>query len=55
MRYSSTVLKHNRAVVFYQLKEYEKAWDDVRKVQKIGATVNPEIIQMLKEATGEDQ
>ena len=47
------VAYHNRAVVLYQFKEYDKAWDDVRKVQKIGATVNPEIIRMLKEATGE--
>ncbi len=47
------VAYHNRAVVFYQFKEYDKAWGDVRKVQKIGATVNPEIIHMLKKATGE--
>jgi len=46
------VAYHNRAVVFYQFKEYDRAWEDVRKVQKIGATVNPEIIRMLKEATG---
>ena len=47
------VAYHNRAVVFYQFKEYDKAWDDVHKVQKIGATVNPEIIRMLKEVSGE--
>ena len=47
------VAYHNRAVVFYQFNEFDKAWYDVRKVQKIGAKVNPKIIGMLKEATGE--
>jgi Flp pilus assembly protein TadD len=49
------VAYHNRAVVYYQFEEYAKAWDDVHRVQKIGATVNPEIIRMLKEATGDHQ
>lgn len=46
------VAYHNRAVAYYCLKEYSKAWGDVSMVKEIGATVNPEIIKMLKEATG---
>jgi tetratricopeptide (TPR) repeat protein len=47
------VAYHNRAVAYYGLRLYDKAWGDVNIVQEIGATVNPEFIQMLKEATGE--
>jgi tetratricopeptide (TPR) repeat protein len=43
---------HNRAVMYYQLKEFDRAWGDVRKAEELGAKVNPEFIQMLKEATG---
>ncbi len=45
---------HNRAVAYYCLKEYDRAWGDVNMVKEIGATVNPEIIRLLKEATGKD-
>jgi len=45
------VAYHNRAVSYYGLKLYDKAWGDVNMVREIGATVNPEIIRMLKEAT----
>jgi len=46
------VAYHNRAVAYYCLKLYDKAWGDINTVKEIGATVNPEIIKMLKEATG---
>ena len=46
------VAYHNRAVSYYALKQYDRAWGDVNMVKEIGATVNPEIIKMLKEATG---
>jgi len=45
------VAYHNRAVVYFSLKQYDRAWGDVNMVKEIGATVNPEIIRMLKEAT----
>ena len=47
------VAYHNRAVAYYCLKEYDRAWGDVNMVKEIGATVNPEVIKMLKEATAE--
>ena len=46
------VAYHNRAVAYYCLKQFDRAWGDVNMVKKIGATVNPEVMQMLKEATG---
>lgn len=46
------VAYHNRAVAYFCLKQYDRAWGDVNMVKEIGATVNPEIIEMLKEATG---
>ena len=45
------VAYHNRAVAYYCLKQYDRAWGDVNMVKEIGATVNPEVIKMLKEAT----
>ena len=44
------VAYHNRAVSYYCLKQYDMAWVDVNMVKEIGATVNPEVIKMLKEA-----
>jgi len=41
----------NRAVIYYQLKEYDKAWADVRKAERLGATVNPNFIRELKRAS----
>jgi tetratricopeptide (TPR) repeat protein len=41
---------HNRAVCYFQLKENDKAWEGIRKAEELGAKVNPEFIQMLKEA-----
>ena len=46
------VAYHNRAVAYCCLKQFDRAWGDVNTVKEIGATVNPEIIKMLKEATG---
>ena len=47
------VAYHNRAVAYYCLKQYDQAWGDVNMVKEIGATVNPEVLRMIKEATGE--
>jgi tetratricopeptide (TPR) repeat protein len=46
------VAYHNRAVAYFGLKQYDKAWGDVNMVKEIGATVNPEVLKMLKEVTG---
>ena len=43
---------YNRAVAYYQLKQYDKSWADVKKVQSLGGTLNPEFIATLKKASG---
>lgn len=42
----------NRAFVYYRLKEYDKAWADVRQAQSLGIRVNPVFIEALKKASG---
>ena len=39
---------YNRAVAYYQLKEYAKAWIDVKQMQALGANINPQLINALK-------
>jgi tetratricopeptide (TPR) repeat protein len=43
---------HNRAIAHFHLKEYEKAWVDVRMYRRLGGTPNPELVKKLAEATG---
>jgi tetratricopeptide (TPR) repeat protein len=43
---------NNRAVSYFQLKEYDKAWGDVDKAEELGAAVNPQLISALKQVTG---
>ena len=41
----------NRAFSYYQIKEYDKAWADIRKIQSLGSPVNPQLLNALKQAT----
>ena len=41
----------NRARVYCKLKEYDKAWADVRKAERLGMHVNPEFINALKQVS----
>lgn len=43
---------HDRAVVLLQLKEYEKAWADVRACRRLGLQPNPELVQRLEAESG---
>lgn len=45
---------NDRAIVYYYLKEYDKARDDVNEVRNLGSAVNPLLINALKQATGEN-
>ncbi len=42
---------NNRATGYYALNEYDKAWADVRKAEELGAVVNPDFINKLKQAS----
>jgi hypothetical protein len=43
---------YNRAVGYYQLKLYDKAWADVHKAQDLGVKVNSDFMEALKNASG---
>ena len=47
-RYFKQVLHRNRAKLYLQKNEYEKAWSDVRSVEKLGGSVDPKFIEKLK-------
>ncbi|MBF0595432.1 MAG: tetratricopeptide repeat protein [Candidatus Omnitrophica bacterium] len=40
----------NRAATCYQLKEYKKAWEDIRRAKALGAAVNPNLLNALTKA-----
>jgi tetratricopeptide (TPR) repeat protein len=39
---------NNRALVFFSIKKYGRAWQDIKKAQKLGAKVNPDLLHLLK-------
>ncbi len=43
---------NNRAISYFQLKEYDRSWDDVHQTEKLGGAVNPQLIIALKQVTG---
>jgi hypothetical protein len=43
---------NNRAVSYFQLKKYDKAWEDVDKMERSGTAANPQLISALKQVTG---
>ena len=46
---------NNRSFAYYKLKEYDKAWSDVHRVEAIGGSVDPYFIEDLKKASGKDR
>ena len=43
---------HNRAIAYYYLKEYDKAWADVRMCRQLGGTPNADFLANLMKVTG---
>ncbi len=41
-----------RAISYFKLRQYDKAWEDVRQCRKLGHPVDTELIKELKQATG---
>ncbi|MDE2028363.1 MAG: tetratricopeptide repeat protein, partial [Candidatus Omnitrophica bacterium] len=41
----------DRAAIYYQSQEFDKAWADIHEAQRLGAEVNPRLIQALKQAS----
>jgi tetratricopeptide (TPR) repeat protein len=46
---------YNRSISYYHLKEYDKAWADVHKIKELGETVDPQFINALSQASGQDK
>lgn len=46
---------YNRAVFYFDLKEYDKAWKDVHKATSLGLDVHPNFLKVLKEASGREK
>lgn len=43
---------NNRAIVYYCKGEYDKAWLDIHKAQGLGIQVNPQLLELLRQASG---
>ena len=41
---------NNRAIVYFQFKQYTKAWEDLQKAKELGYPVDPGFITTLKKA-----
>jgi hypothetical protein len=46
---------YSRGVLYYLSQEYDKAWVDVHKAEKLGYTVNPKFLDSLKQESGRDK
>jgi len=43
---------YNRGNAYYYQKEYDKSWDDIKKVQDLGYQVPPKFLDDLRKASG---
>jgi protein O-mannosyl-transferase len=43
---------HDRAAAYYQLKDYDRAWADLRTCRQLGLEPNPELIRRLETDSG---
>jgi tetratricopeptide (TPR) repeat protein len=46
---------NNRTVVYFLNREYDKSWEDVHKIEKLGGKVHPEFLGELKKASGRER
>lgn len=45
----------NRAATFFHMGRYDRAWEDVRECRRLGGTPNPELVRLLRQATGRSE
>ena len=43
-----------RAIVYYSLQQYDKAWADVHKARSLGSEPAPEFLSALRAASGRE-
>ena len=46
---------NNRGLAYCRVKEHDKAWIDVHKIEKLGGVVEPGFLKMLKKVSGRDR
>jgi hypothetical protein len=46
---------NNRGLAYYYKREYDKAWEDVHKVQSLGQQIHPEFLKILRKASGRER
>jgi tetratricopeptide (TPR) repeat protein len=52
----NNVPAHNgRVAAYYFKQEYGRAWEDVHKIERLGGKVPPDLLEMLKKASGRDK
>jgi len=43
---------YNRALTWSDKKEYEKAWEDIKKIQKLGYKADKQFVEKLRKELG---
>lgn len=46
---------YNRARAYFSKEEYDKAWDDVHKVEELGGKLDPKFLEDLRKASGREK
>ena len=44
-----------RAIAFYYERDYDRAWEDLRKAESLGWKISPNFLQNLQKASGRDK
>lgn len=44
-----------RAKIYLKWKQYDKAWDDIKRCQSLNGIVDPELLKELRQASGRDE
>ena len=50
-----TLAYYNRSISYYQLQEYDKAWDDLHQAEELGLPINPDFRNALTQASGRNE
>ena len=46
---------YNRAVVHYQMKQYDKSWQDIDKAQELGYRIERDLLEALHEVSPREE
>ena len=46
---------YNRGIAYFYKKEYDNAWNDVKKATALGYKINSKFLKNLQEASGRER